>query len=73
MAALGQMPRGAPQEIMLQFIRGGDFEGVDLAAFRVHSRHDVLDGAVFAGCIQGLEDQQQSPTVLGVELGLQIF
>src|SRR5271170_3706414 len=72
-AALRQMFGGAPEEIVLQFGLRRDFERVDLAAFGVHSRHDVLDGAIFTGCIHGLEDQQNSPMVLGVESGLQIL
>ena len=37
----------------------------------VNSRHDALDGAVLAGCIHGLKDEQHRPAVLCVEHILQ--
>ena len=42
-------------------------EADHLAALRVDARHDVLDGAVLARRIHGLEDQQERPAVVGVE------
>ena len=43
-----------------------------MAPLRIHPRHDMLDGAVFPGRIHGLENQQQPPLILGVELLLQL-
>src|SRR5271154_149579 len=65
-AALGQMSRRAPQEIMLQFRTRRRLKRVDLAALWVHSRHDVLNRAVFTSSIHRLEDQQHRPTTLGI-------
>ena len=73
MPALRQMFGRTPQEIMLQFGLRRRLERVHLTALRIHSRHDVLDGAVFAGRVHGLKDQQHRPTVLGVEFVLQIL
>ena len=36
-------------------------------ALRVDAGHDVLDGAILACRVHGLEDEQQPPTVLGVK------
>ena len=52
---------------MVQLLGRGRLEGVHLAALRVDAAHDVLDGAVLAGGIHGLEHQQQRVLVLGVE------
>jgi len=64
MAALGQMLRGAPQEVMLQFGTRRLLEGVDLNAFWIYSGHDVIDGAIFSGGVEGLEDEKQRPAIL---------
>ena len=40
-------------------------KAVDLAALRVHPRHDVLDGPVLAGGVHGLEDDQQGVSAVG--------
>jgi hypothetical protein len=44
---------------------------VNLAALRVDARHHVLNGAVLAGRVHRLEDQQDAPPILRVELFLQ--
>ena len=71
-AALRQAARAAPQIIVVEFLGRRRFEGEHLAALRIHAGHDVLDGAVLAGGIHGLEDQQQRPAVLGIEFVLQL-
>ena len=43
-----------------------------LAAQRVDARHHVLDDAVLAGCIHGLEHDEHRPAVLGIEPLLQV-
>jgi hypothetical protein len=43
-----------------------------LAALRIDTFHNVLDHAVLAGRIHGLEDQQHRPAVLRIELLLKI-
>ena len=70
--ALGQGAIAAPQVIVIQLLVRGHLERVDLAALRVHARHDVLDGAVLPGGVHRLEDQQHPPAVLRVELVLQL-
>ena len=57
---------------MVEFLGGGRLEGEHLAALRIHPGHDVLDGAVLAGGVHRLENQQQRPAVLGIEFGLQL-
>ena len=47
-------------------------ERVDLAPLWVHARHDVLDGPVLSRRIQGLEDQEHGPAILGVEHVLEL-
>src|SRR5271168_468538 len=45
---------------------------MDLAALGIDAVEDRLDGAVLAGRIHALEDQQQRPAVLSVEFFLKI-
>ena len=70
-SAIGQTFHTAPEIIVIKILSRGRFERVDLAGLRIHSRHHVLDGPIFAGCIHRLKDQEHSPLVLGVELVLQ--
>ena len=58
--ALRQIASGAPEKIVLQFGGARMFEAEDLAALRIDARHHVLDGAIFAGRIHRLEDQQDA-------------
>ena len=57
----------APQEIVIELFGRRRLERVDLAALRIDAAHDVLDGAVLAGGVHRLEDQQHRPAVLRVE------
>ena len=57
---------------MIEVLGRRRLEGVDLTALWVDARHDVLDGAIFAGRVHGLKNQQYSPFVLRVKLVLQI-
>ena len=65
--ALGEAPRIAPHEVVVEVFRRGLLERDDLAALRIDARHDVLDRAVLAGRVHGLENEQQRPAILGVE------
>ena len=58
-----QTAGGAPEEIMFQFLGAGLFEAEHLAALRIYAGHDVLDGAVLAGGVHRLENQQQRMAV----------
>ena len=70
--ALGKDAGRPPEKIVLQFLGAGMLEAVDLAALRIDAGHDVLDGAVFAGGVHGLKNQQQRIAVVGVQQVLQI-
>jgi len=59
LSALGQGERGAPEKIVIQLTCAGRFKRGDTTSLRIHTGEDVLDGAVFASGVQGLEDQQQ--------------
>ena len=72
LTALGELARGAPEEIVLQFLGRGRLERKHLAALRIDSRHDVLDRPIFAGRVQRLQDHKNRPAVLGVEHVLQL-
>ena len=71
-AAARQHPGGSPQEVVIQLFTRRRLERVNLTAERVDARHHVLDGAVLAGRVHGLEDQQDRPAVLGIEPLLQV-
>ena len=66
-ASLRQGLHATPQVVVVQFFRRRMFEAVHLAALRIDAGHHVLDGAVFAGRVHRLKDQQDRPTVGGVE------
>ena len=57
---------------MIEVFGRRGLERVDLAALRIHSRHHVLDRAVLAGGVDGLEHEQQRPAILRVEAILQV-
>ena len=63
----GSAPEVAPEIVVVQFLGRGGLEAVDLAALGIDARHDVLDHAVLAGRVHGLEDDEQSVLILGVE------
>ena len=50
---------------MAKFLGGGLLEGGDVAALRVHPRHDVLYGPVLAGGVHSLEHDEQGVTAVG--------
>ena len=63
----GQLAIGPPQKVVAEFVLRRRLEAEDIAAFRIDPRHHVLDGAVFAGRIHGLQDQQQGVGVRGIQ------
>ena len=71
-AALRQRDRAAPHEIMIEFMGRRLLERSDLATLRIDAVEHALDGAVLAGRIHALEDQQQRPAILRVKLLLEI-
>src|ERR1700724_3917432 len=71
-SALRQPTRCPPEKIMIQLFGRGLFETGYLARLWVYSGHHMLDQAVFAGSIHGLDDQQYGPLVLSVKFFLQL-
>lgn len=71
-AAFGQRDRAAPQEIMIEFVRGRLLERGDRAALRIDAVEDALDGGILARRIHALENHQQRPAVLRIEPLLEI-
>src|ERR1700758_1914586 len=71
MAAFRKHNGCTPEKIVLQLPVRWRLEGMHLATLRIYARHHVLDGAVFAGGIHRLENQQKRPCILGVESVLQ--
>ena len=57
--AFGKPARRAPEKIMFQFLGARLFETENLAALRIDPGHDVPDGAVLAGSVHPLKNQQQ--------------
>src|SRR5581483_2212394 len=70
--ALRQLDHGAPHEVVIELERRRLLERGDLAALWIDAVENVFDRAVLAGSIHGLEDQQQRPAVLRIELLLKI-
>ena len=68
--AFRQAARGAPEKIVRQFLGAGMFEAEDLAALRIDAGHDMLDGAVLAGGVHRLKNQQQRVAVVGIKQSL---
>ena len=57
-AAFRQVLEGPPEKVVVEVLGAGLLERRHLAALGVDARHDVLDGAVFAGGVQRLKNQQ---------------
>src|SRR5262245_23331119 len=54
-ASLRQAHCRSPEEIMCEILSAGVLETEHLTALRIHARHHVLYGAIFAGSIHCLE------------------
>src|ERR1700690_2613931 len=72
LASLREQSQGTPEIVVIQFLDRRRFERMHLAALRIYARHHMLNGAILAGCVHGLKDEQHAPAVLGVELVLQL-
>ncbi len=70
--ALGERARRPPEEIVLELLGARVLETEDLTALWIDPRHHVRDGAVLAGRVHGLKDQQQRVLIRGVEEVLQL-
>ena len=60
----GQGALVPPEKVVVQLLGGGLFEGTDLHRLRVDTAHHVLDGAVLAGRVESLQDQEHAVRVL---------
>ena len=69
--AFGKPARRAPEKIVFQFLGARLLETGNLAAFRIDPGHDVPDGAVLAGSVHPLKNQQQCIAVGCVVQALQ--
>ena len=65
-APLGQGLHVSPEEIVIELLGGRFLETVNLAALRIHAGHDVADGAVLAGGVHGLENEQHRVGIAGI-------
>ena len=71
-AALGRgLAVDAPEEVVVALFRGRALEAGDLAGLRIESAHHVLDGAVLAAGVYGLQHDEQGALPFGVKLLLQ--
>src|ERR1700689_1682488 len=61
-----QMAGGAPKKIVLQLLGARLLETENFAALRIDPGHDVPDGAVLAGSIDPLKNQQQRLAIVRV-------
>ena len=64
LAASGQAPRVAPEEVVVELLRRGHLEAVHRDTLRVHAAHHVADRPVLAGRIQRLQHHQHPPRIL---------
>src|SRR5580700_7972041 len=72
LAALWGASVRPPQIIVIELFGAWSLEGMNIATLRIHTGHDVFDHAVFASGIHPLNDEQQRPAILRVELLLQV-
>ena len=62
-----QPPHRPPEEIMAELLRRRSLEGADLDGLRVDSAHDVFDGAVLAGGVEALQNDQEGVRLLRMQ------
>jgi hypothetical protein len=60
----GQGALVSPAEVVVQFLGGGLFEGTDFYRPGVDTAHHVPDGAVLAGRVESLQDEEHAVRVL---------
>src|SRR5262249_37675292 len=69
-SALGNYLVSAPEIVMIEFFRARRFEGMNVAALWIDTGHYMLDDAVFARSVHGLQDDEQRPAILRIEFFL---
>ena len=65
--ALGEGLHVAPEKVVIEFFIGRFLEAEDLTPLRIHPGHDMLDGAVLAGGVHRLQNDQHRIDIIGVE------
>jgi hypothetical protein len=68
--ALRQATIGAPEKIMRQFRAARLLKTENLTSLRIQSGHDVFDGAVLAGRIHGLKNNEQRMASIRIKQSL---
>ena len=71
-AALGQVRGATPEIIVVELLSRRPLERHHLAALRIDAGHHMLDGAILASGVHGLEEEEHGPAVLRVEHVLQL-
>jgi len=69
--SFGKAANRTPEEVVAEFQVAWLFEAENLAALRIHPRHDVFDDAILAGGVHCLQNQEQSVAVMSVQKPLQ--
>ena len=70
-ATFRQVFEATPEIVVIEIFAGRSLEGVNLAALRIHTRHDVLDRSVLARRVHRLKNEQHRPAILGIQNILQ--
>jgi hypothetical protein len=71
-SAARQASGGVPEKIMRQLLLARLLETMNLAPLRIDSAHYVPDGAIFAGAIHPLKNQEQPVLALGIQDSLDV-
>lgn len=71
LAAAGDMPVDAPQEVVGEFVRCRLLEAVHIHSLRVDAAHDMLDGRILAGRIPCLDQDDQAFLLVCIQFVLQ--
>src|SRR5262245_64201516 len=62
----------SPEKIMFELNRGRLLEAYHRCSLRIESGEDMIDRAVLAARVQGLQDDQNGVFLLGIEQGLHL-
>src|SRR5664280_3564313 len=66
------MGMNAPQEIVIEVLGGRLLESGDGRSLRIHRAHHMVHRAIFSGCVERLQHDQQGVLLLGVQKELQL-
>ena len=71
--AAGERLIDAPQEIVIPLLDARLLESLHLHPRRIQRREDMIDGAVLARRVHGLQDHDEAVRILGVQLFLELL